>query len=229
MRRVLADYLEIYRRFPVEGTWSKADKRSRHELLTAWQRREYLDVLRLYEVREFIEQHPELPCNQRPFLPKVLAPVIAEDLNNGGVGVAYLFDLGDGRPQGADHPVSLFCQATGSDHSPLELADLVLAAQPTNLIVARYKYQALFWAIDLSIQELPQGVLNGMRKATREDIADMLAGLAEFERLGRLLGEKPSWFTAVARRCYPAWADYLDHQADYSSFQDYLDRHQIDY
>jgi len=110
----------------------------------------------------------------------------------------------------SDSPLAIFCDYSGGDYQPFQLADILLDYEPDNVDALRYKYDALKYFLEFSIHEMPSGVLNGYDGASVSDIPAMIEDTNEFERISRKLN-MPLCENLVedCRRYYKAYGDYL--------------------
>lgn len=233
MKKVLSDYLEICSKFRETGL-SKVERKQRHILLSEWDKKDYADeIITTGDIRNFWNQYSDI-CWNKLFTCKVICPVIAIDLENGGVeGLKFLFHCFNGYENSytnAESPLGLFCEYTEYKYEPLQLADLLLERDNDNIDALRYKYHILKYFLDFSLHEMPNGILNGMNGASISDIPAMLEDINKFETIAKRLN-MPLCETLIAdsRKYYTAYGDYLQHIDQYEDFEDYLRSNEILY
>ena len=233
MKRVLSDYLEIYNKFRTDGL-SKLERKQRHDLLSEWEKTEYDDELvNIVDIQNFWNSHNRI-CWNKLFISKVICPVIAADLEIGGCeGLKFLFQCFRGHESSyvySESPLAVFCEYTGYQYQPFQLADLLLEQDYDNIDALKYKYNTLKYFLESSIHEIPSCVLNGMDGASVSDIPGMLEDTNEFERISKKLN-MPLCETLIAdcRRYNKAYKDYLLSIGRYKTFEDYLHSNRISY
>lgn len=234
MGTVLEDYRKIYERFPVGHTWKKEERKERHKLLMKWQKEKYPQMPQIQEIIEFMKKNEELEY-EKPFFVKVVVPCVYEDIEQGRIeAIRFLFEssknvwsIGSTRD-----PVTIFMEASGWKYGDGQLADLVLEKEPDNVCVLEHKYVIMNRFLNFSIHEVPWGVLYGMNGAEKEQIPKLWKETEEYEKLCKKLGkldEEQKSFIDLCQRLYTAWDKYLDDVDNYNGFQDYLEKHNINY
>lgn len=233
MKRILSDYLEICSKFRVDGL-SKLERKQRHTLLSEWAKKEYAhEHITISDIKDCWDSHNDI-CWNRLFINKVICPVIAADLEICGYdGLRFLFRCFRGHEKScihSDSPLAIFCDYSGGEYQPFQLADMLLESEPNNVDALRYKYDALKYFLEFSIHEMPSGVLNGYGGASASDIPAMIEDTNEFERISRKLN-MPRCETLIAdcRRYYKAYGDYLQNLDRFRTFEDYLRSNEIAY
>lgn len=232
MKQILTNYLEIYNKFRLEGL-SKVERKSRHSMLQEWAKKEYgKGIVSIAEIQDFWHNHDTICWNQL-FIQKVICPVVATDLANGGhEGLIFLFQCFRGHESSyiySDSPLAIFCQYCDYKYEPLQLANLLLEHDSSNMDALNYKYHALKKYLTFSIHEIPSGILNGMNGASVSDILAMLKDLDEFEMISIKLGKIDSSQIADCRKYYNAYKDYLQNLKEYKNFEVYLNSNSIPY
>lgn len=232
MKQILTDYLEICNRFRAEGL-SKVERKNRHSMLQEWAKKEYgKEIVPIAEIQDFWYNHDKICWNQ-PFIQKVICPAVSADLvNNGHEGLIFLFQCFRGHESSyrySDSPLAIFCQYCNYKYEPLQLANLLLEYDSSNMDALNYKYHALKEYLTFSIHEIPSGILNGMNGACVSDIPVMLKDLDEFEMISKKLDKFDSNLIADCRIYYNAYKDYLQNLNRYKNFEDYLNSYSIPY
>jgi len=177
MNRILSDYLEICSKFRADGL-SKPERKQRHALLSQWEKTDYeRGMLPLGEIKDFWDNHNDI-CWNRVFINKVICPAIAADFETGGYdGLRFLFHCFRGHESScihSDSPLAIFCDHSGGKYQPFQLADMLLEYEPDNVDALIYKYDAPKYFLQISIHEMPSGVLNGYDGASGSDIPAMM-------------------------------------------------------
>jgi len=232
MVNVLAEYLEINSKYPLDISLSKAQKKIRHNELIEWMQREHESIPRIVEIDKFVRENNALKYEQ-PFFDKVVFPRIQMDIDADEIdSIKFLFDFNyaNNRRIGSwQDCVFMFCLSTDFLYTPLSLSDIILGNDPTNEIVLKYKYEVLKRQLKDSLHEIPSGVLDGKNAAQKDDMRSITDVLVTFSDLSRKLGNDDS---ALIQRCasiYDAWSAYLDHLDDHKHFREYLIKHSIQY
>ena len=82
---VLADYLEIYSRYPASDFLSKVQRKARHHELMMWEKQEYSAMPSIDEIIAFMHKNDALKYEQ-PFFLKVVVPCVQKDIAGCFVG-----------------------------------------------------------------------------------------------------------------------------------------------
>lgn len=224
MKAVLKDYLAIFRQYPKDALNKKARK-ARHALLQAYEKQVYAETADIDELQSFAEQYREQIRICPQFIAK-FARVLTDDINNGGVAALKLLA---GEDEENNHWQEIYHLEAFRHTHTLDLIEKLLDKEPDYLPALRQKHKQWRQYFDYSIHEVPWGVLNGNIVADAEDMAVMQQQLAQFAELDDRLGGSNQAFIRRCRLYYTAWADYLAHQAQYGSFEHYLDSREIEY
>lgn len=235
MAKILADYLEIYTVYPADAYLSKAQRKARHQALTAWANQKYKIMPTFEEIVAFMAQNETLKF-EKPFLMRVLIPRVVEDVELGNTEMLkFLFEC-DVKEEWLFHNrikrnyvqrkyhVQMLCEATNWEYNDWQLARIVLAKEPENESVMHVLYTGLERFLSYSIHEVPCGILAGINGADKEDMPQMFSNLEEFARLSKKLNKDDRAFIEECYTYYQAWETYLDHIEQYNGFQDYLEQ-----
>jgi len=229
---VLADYKEIYDRYPATAYLSKAGRKERHIKLTEWAAKDYPVLPDIEGIKAFMQKNPDLKF-ERPFFLKVAVPCVQKDIDSGDLkSLRFLFECNetDDFRIGTDRDyVNLFCEGANYKYNAWALADMVLSKEPDNEIVLYYKYRSIKRVLEYSIHEVPSGVLSGVDGANKEDIPGMLKRLHEFAAISKKLGKDDGRLIQICETMYEAYGQYLGSFEEYAGFEDYLIRHNIPY
>jgi len=132
---ILADYLDIYNRYPANTFLSKVDRKERYELLEKWRFTDYQIMPKLGEVIGFMKVNDHLKY-QQPFFVKVLFPRIEDDIENGNVeGIRFLFGYQEVYSYTNNSPhwasfITTFCNEMYPKYESINLANMLLAVEP---------------------------------------------------------------------------------------------------
>lgn len=219
----LDDYLNIYAQYP------KSDpriKRERHNALINWRVSEADYPLLKTEICGFIRAHSDVI--NKVFFEKAACPLLDEALKTGDYD--FLLDIIEAAhliepmSRSVNSILEIYSQYTDYRISPLRIVNEILRHKNSDLLL-EYKYEQITEWIAYSIHELPTGILlNEIEVNTRQESADLLLALAD---LSKKLNKRAA--VAPIKTLYSAWFDYLDNLKDYNSFEEYLNKNNIDY
>ena len=227
---VLANYFEIFSRYPANTFLNKEQRKARHHELMKWVKREYQAMPDIEEIMAFMRINDALKYEQ-PFFSKVVFPCVRQDLGKGNTqSLRFLFEcngmdacrIGTSR----DYVVA-FCNETDSKYGSFDLANMVLSNEPESEIVLFYQYRGIKRFLEYSIHEVPYGVLSGISCADKKDMPDMNKTLCDFISVSKKLCKDESHLIQKCGAMYAAWEQYLGHIENYSNFEDYLVKHDI--
>lgn len=230
--KLLREYLEIVSQFSADRL-SKKQRKQRHLLLSAWQRKSYDEPLpTLEELEAFRKSHGDY-CHNPIFVRKAIVPTVQKDIEAGGIeGIRFLFSCF--QDKGYDYYTSsvlhFFCKTMDYRYAPVSLAHKLLEQEPDNEFAMKYLYHHKKNFLEFSIHEMPTGILDGMNGASIDSLSEMLEDTSEFECLSKKLNiSSDETLIDDCRRYYKAYRDYLLHLSKYQSFEDYLCMNRIPY
>ena len=93
----------------------------------------------------------------------------------------------------------------------------------------KQKYAILSNYIDFSIHEMPWGLLLNKSSLEKDAKAEALADLDDFLELSKKLGKDNKEYIEECRIYYNAWFDFLDNKDKYKSYEEYLEKNNIEY
>ena len=76
---------------------------------------------------------------------------------------------------------------------------------------------------------MPWGLLLDKPISEKNAKTEALADLEEFSKLSKKLGKDNKGYIEDCRIYYNAWFDYLDNKDKYKSYEEYLEKHDIEY
>lgn len=115
-------------------------------------------------------------------------------------------------------------------YSSIQLADMVLKKDPDNEDALKAQYFIGKEHLWYSIHEIPFGVLNGVNGANISDIPNMLSSVDRFQAISNKLKiDNDETLIEDCRRFYVAYREYLQQEARYVDFEDYLNQNNISY
>lgn len=93
----------------------------------------------------------------------------------------------------------------------------------------KQKYRFLSNYINFSIHELPWGILDGNSCAEKDAKLEMLNNLDKFSKISEKLRKDNEEYIEECRIYYNAWFDFLGNRNEYESYEEYLDKNNIEY
>ena len=111
----------------------------------------------------------------------------------------------------------------------INLINKLLEKEPDYLPAIKQKYTILSNYIDFSIHEMPWGLLLDKPSSEKNVKTEALADLEEFSKLSKKLGKDNEEYIEDCRIYYNAWFDFLDNKDKYKSYEEYLEKNNIEY
>ena len=111
----------------------------------------------------------------------------------------------------------------------INLINKLLEKEPDYLPAIKQKYTILSNYIDFSIHEMPWGLLLDKASSEKDAKAEALADLDDFLELSKKLGKDNKEYIEECRIYYNAWFDFLDNKDKYKSYEEYLEKNNIEY
>jgi len=207
MKTIFKDYLDIFLEYPKNEYLTTKERKERYNLLQEYKRRNYDDEVNIDEFQDFINKYEE-EIKIFPQFISAFSEVLKEDIDNGGVK-ALKFLIGDEEE---------------NDYT-LQFAQSV----PDYLPALKQKYRFLSNYINFSIHELPWGILDGNSCAEKDAKLEMLNNLDKFSKISEKLGKDNEEYIEECRIYYNAWFDFLGNRNEYESYEEYLDKNNIEY
>ena len=227
MKMIFKDYLDIFLKYPKKEYLTTKERKERYNLLQEYKRRNYDDEVNIDEFQDFINKYEE-EIKIFPQFISAFSEVLKEDINNGGVK-ALKFLIGDEEEN--DYTLQ-FAQAVYNEFgidNVYTFADKILEKEPDYLPALKQKYRFLSNYINFSIHELPWGILDGNSCAEKDAKLEMLNNLDKFSKISKKLGKDNEEYIEECRIYYNAWFDFLGNRDEYESYEEYLDKNNIEY
>lgn len=76
---------------------------------------------------------------------------------------------------------------------------------------------------------MPWGILDGNSCAEKDAKLEMLNNLDKFSKISEKLGKDNEEYIEECRIYYNAWFNFLDNRDEYESYEEYLDKNNIEY
>ena len=76
---------------------------------------------------------------------------------------------------------------------------------------------------------MPWGILDGNSCAEKDAKLEMLNNLDKFSKISEKLGKDNEEYIEECRIYYNAWFDFLGNREEYESYEEYLDKNNIEY
>ena len=185
----------------------------------------YQDEISIDEFQDFISLYIDKIDISSQFIGKFLE-VIKNDINNGGT-FALKFLIGDKDEN--DNYLKFFSLLYDEFGDKINLVNKLLEKEPDYLPAIKQKYAILSNYIDFSIHEMPWGLLLDKASSEKEAKTEALADLEEFSKLSKKLGKDNKEYIEECRIYYNAWFDFLDNKDKYKSYEEYLEKNNIEY
>ena len=225
MKIIFKDYLDIFEKYPKDKYLTKEERKERYKLLQEYEKRNYQDKISVDEFQDFINLYIDKIDISSQFIGKFLE-VIKNDINNGET-FALKFLIGDKEEN--DNYLKFFNLLYDEFGDRINLINKLLEKEPDYLPAIKQKYTILSNYIDFSIHEMPWGLLLDKPISEKNAKTEALADLEEFSKLSKKLGKDNEEYIEDCRIYYNAWFDYLDNKDKYKSYEEYLEKHNIEY
>jgi len=225
MKIIFKDYLDIFEKYPKDEYLTREERKERYKLLQEYEKRNYQDKISVDEFQDFINLYIDKIDISSQFIGKFLE-VIKNDINNGGTFVLK-FLIGDKDEN--DNYLKFFNLLYDEFGDRINLINKLLEKEPDYLPAIKQKYTILSNYIDFSIHEMPWGLLLDKPISEKNTKTEALADLEEFSKLSKKLGKDNEEYIEDCRIYYNAWFDFLDNKDKYKSYEEYLEKNNIEY
>ena len=225
MKAIFKEYLDIFEKYPKDKYLTKEERRERYKLLQEYEKRNYQDEISTDEFKDFINLYIDKIDISSQFIGKFLE-VIKNDINNGGT-FTLKFLIGDKEEN--DNYLKFFNLLYDEFGDRINLINKLLEKEPNYLPAIKQKYTILSNYIDFSIHEMPWGLLLDKPSLEKEAKAEALADLDDFLELSKKLGKDNKGYIEDCKIYYNAWFDFLDNKDKYKSYEEYLEKNNIEY
>ena len=225
MKLIFKEYLDIFEKYPKDKYLTREERKERYKLLQEYEKRNYQDEISTDEFKDFISSYIDKIDVSSQFIGKFLT-VIKKDIDNGGI-FALKFLIGDKDEN--DYYLKFFSLLYDEFGDKINLVNKLLEKEPDYLPAIKQKYTILSNYIDFSIHEMPWGLLLNKPSSEKDAKAEALADLDDFLELSKKLGKDNKEYIEESRIYYNAWFDFLDNKDKYKSYEEYLEKNNIDY
>lgn len=225
MKLIFKDYLDIFEKYPKDKYLTREERKERYKLLQEYEKRNYQDEISTDEFKDFISSYIDKIDVSSQFIGKFLT-VIKKDIDNGGI-FALKFLIGDKDEN--DYYLKFFSLLYDEFGDKINLVNKLLEKEPDYLPAIKQKYTILSNYIDFSIHEMPWGLLLNKPSSEKDAKAEALADLDDFLELSKKLGKDNKEYIEECRIYYNAWFDFLDNKDKYKSYEEYLEKNNIEY
>ena len=225
MKLIFKEYLDIFEKYPKDKYLTKEERKERYKLLQEYEKRNYQDEVSTDEFKDFINLYKDKIDMSSQFIEKFLK-VIKKDIDDGGT-FAIKFLIGDKDEN--DYYLKFFSLLYDEFGDRINLINKLLEKEPDYLPAIKQKYTILSNYIDFSIHEMPWGLLLDKPSSEKNAKTEALADLEEFSKLSKKLGKDNKGYIEDCRIYYNAWFDYLDNKDKYKSYEEYLEKNNIEY
>lgn len=225
MKLIFKDYLDIFEKYPKDDYLTREERKERYKLLQEYEKRNYQDEISVDEFKDFISSYIDKIDVSSQFIGKFLK-VFKKDIDNGGT-FAIKFLIGDKDEN--DYYLKFFSLLYDEFGDKINLINKLLEKEPDYLPVIKQKYAILSNYIDFSIHEMPWELLLDKASSEKEAKTEALADLDDFLELSKKLGKDNKEYIEECRIYYNAWFDFLDNKDKYKSYEEYLEKNNIEY
>ena len=225
MKLIFKEYLDIFEKYPKDEYLTREERKERYKLLQEYGKRNYQDEISIDEFQDFISLYIDKIDISSQFIEKFLK-VIKNDIDNGGT-FAIKFLIGDKNEN--DNYLKFFSLLYDEFGDRINLINKLLEKKPDYLPAIKQKYTFLSNYIDFSIHEMPWGILLDKPSSEKDAKTEALADLEEFSKLSKKLGKDNEEYIENCRIYYNAWFDFLDNKDKYKSYEEYLEKNNIEY
>ena len=225
MKPIFKDYLDIFEKYPKNDYLTREERKERYKLLQEYEKRNYQDEISVDEFKDFISSYIDKIDISSQFIGKFLK-VFKKDIDDGGI-FALKFLIGDKDEN--DYYLKFFSLLYDEFGDKINLINKLLEKEPDYLPAIKQKYTILSNYIDFSIHEMPWGLLLDKPSSEKDAKAEALADLDDFLELSKKLGKDNKEYIEECRIYYNAWFDFLDNKDKYKSYEEYLEKNNIEY
>ena len=225
MKLIFKEYLDIFEKYSKDKYLTREERKERYKLLQEYEKRNYKDEVSIDEFQDFINLYIDKIDISSQFIGKFLE-VIKNDINNGGT-FAIKFLIGDKNEN--DYYLKFFSLLYDEFGDRINLINKLLEKEPDYLPAIKQKYTILSNYIDFSIHEMPWGLLLNKPSSEKDAKIEALADLDDFLELSKKLGKDNKEYIEECRIYYNAWFDFLDNKDKYKSYEEYLEKNNIEY
>ena len=225
MKAIFKDYLDIFEKYPKDKYLTREERKERYKLLQEYEKRNYQDKISVDEFQDFINLYIDKIDISSQFIGKFLE-VIKKDINKGGTFAVKCL-IGDKDEN--DNYLKFFNLLYDEFGDRINLINKLLEKEPDYLPAIKQKYTILSNYIDFSIHEMPWGLLLDKPISEKNAKTEALADLEEFSKLSKKLGKDNKEYIEDCRIYYNAWFDFLENKDKYKSYEEYLEKHNIEY
>ena len=225
MKLIFKEYSDIFEKYPKDKYLTREERKERYKLLQEYEKRNYQDELSTDEFKDFISSYAGKIDISSQFIGKLLK-VFKKDIDDGGT-FALKFLIGDKDEN--DYYLKFFSLLYDEFGDKINLVNKLLEKEPDYLPAIKQKYTILSNYIDFSIHEMPWGLLLDKPSSEKDAKAEALADLDDFLELSKKLGKDNKEYIEECRIYYNAWFDFLDNKDKYKSYEEYLEKNNIEY
>lgn len=219
----LEEYLKIFEQYPLND---KRLKKERNITLHNWRvnKNDYPQLK--YEVGRFIKENGNIiNC---VFIKRAVCPLIKDCLNNNEYDfineLIQTIGADEAQKISTEDIINIYCEYIHWEKSSIQTVDEILLHSHSKLLL-EIKFNLMQKQIYYSIHELPIGILlEDIGILTRKSYIEYFS---EFEEIAKKLNKKTD--IDKIRVLYEAYFDYLNNKKECASFEEYLNKNNIDY
>ena len=225
MKLIFKEYLDIFEKYPKDKYLTREERKERYKLLQEYEKKNYQDEISIDEFQNFTSLYIDKIDISSQFIGKFLK-VLKNDINNGGT-FALKFLIGDKDEN--DYYLKFFKLLYDELGDRINLINKLLEKETDYLPAIKQKYKILSNYVNFSIHEMPWGILLDKPISEKDAKIEALADLDNFSKLSKKLGKDNEKYIEECRIYYNAWFDFLDNKDKYKSYEEYLEKNNIEY
>ena len=207
MKLIFKEYLDIFEKYPKDEYLTREERKERYKLLQEYEKKNYQDEISTDEFKDFISL----------YIDKI-------DISSQFIGKFLIGDKDEN-----DYYLKFFNLLYDEFGDKINLVNKLLEKEPDYLPAIKQKYAILSNYIDFSIHEMPWGLLLDKASSEKDAKAEALADLDDFLELSKKLGKDNKEYIEECRIYYNAWFNFLDNKDKYKSYEEYLEKNNIEY
>lgn len=219
--KCLEEYSEIFKKYPLND---KRFKKERNIELHSWRVDKNDYILLKIEACRFINENRNIINSV--FIKQAVCPLIYDCINNNEYDfineLIKTIGIDESQKISLKDIINIYCEYTQWEKTPIEFANEILPYSNSDLLL-EFKFNLMQEQINFSLHELPVGIIDtGI--LSRQNYIDFFN---EFEEIAKKLNKKNN--IDKVKKIYEAYFDYSNYRSDYTSFEEYLNKNNVDY
>lgn len=219
--KCLEKYLEIFKQYPLHD---KRYKKERNIALHTWRVDKNDYTLLKNEICGFINENRTIINSV--FIKQAVCPLVYDCINNNDYDfineLIKTIGIDESQKNSLKDIINIYCEYTQWEKSPIQIVNEILPYSNSNLLL-EFKFNLMQEQIYYSLHELPIGIIDtGI--SSRQNYINFFN---EFEEIANKLNKKT--YIDKVKIVYDAYFDFLNHKDSYTSFEEYLNKKNVDY